>query len=145
MSVRRRDSHVVVDTDVLSWLLDARPSPHADDAWRVVGRRQRVVSFVTVAELRYGALVAGWGELRLHRLERSLADLDIVHSTEALVHSYAELRTHATRIGHGLGHKIHEADRWVASTALALGLELVAGDGIFEGLPGLDVHRIRRA
>ncbi len=147
MTVRRRDSHVIVHTNVLSWLLDARPLPHADEAWRTVG--QRAVPFVTVAELRYGVLLAGRGELRLHRLQlrrlqRSLADLDVAHCTEALVHSYTELRTHATRTGHGLGHKTHEAGRWVASRALALGIELVAGDGTFEGLAGLDVNRTRR-
>ncbi|MHB8437377.1 MAG: PIN domain-containing protein, partial [Acidimicrobiales bacterium] len=42
-----------------------------------------------------------------------------------------------------MGQKIHEADRWVATTALVLGLELVAGDAIYEGVDGLDVHRIR--
>lgn len=40
--------------------------------------------------------------------------------------------------------RIHEPDRWVAATAVALELELVAGDGIFENVSGLDVHRIRR-
>jgi predicted nucleic acid-binding protein len=142
VSVRRRDSHVVLDTDVISWLLDRRPLPQADEAWRVVAGRQRVVSFVTVTELRYGAQLAGWGELRTRRLEKSLTDVDIVHTTETLVSRCADLRTQAARIGHGLAHKIHEADRWVASTALALGLELIAGDTIFGEFPGLDVHRI---
>jgi predicted nucleic acid-binding protein len=43
-----------------------------------------------------------------------------------------------------LSQKIHEADRWVAATAIALGLELVAGDGIFENVAGPDIHCIRR-
>jgi hypothetical protein len=30
----------------------------------------------------------------------------------------------------------------VASTALALDLELIAGDGIFEGVPGLALIRV---
>jgi hypothetical protein len=42
-----------------------------------------------------------------------------------------------------LAQKIHEADRWVAVTGPVLGLELVAGDRIYEGVDGLDVHRIR--
>lgn len=53
-----------------------------------------------------------------------------------------ELRAEASRIGHPLTQKTHEADRWVAATAVVLGLELVAGDGIFENVPGLDVYRI---
>jgi predicted nucleic acid-binding protein len=97
------------------------------------------VSFGFVAELRYGALRAGWGDLRLRRLARSLSDLDVVQTEQRLIERCAELRAWASRAGHALGQKIHEADRWVAATALALDLELVAGDGIFEGVPGLDV------
>lgn len=145
MIERRRLTHVVVDTDVVSWLLDPRPSPHAESARRIVGGRARVVSFVTVTELRFGALRAGWGELRLRHLERSLADLDVVQTSEALIAQCAVLRAEASRTGHPIGQKIHEADRWVASTALALRLGLVAGDAIFERIPGLDVHRVQRS
>jgi predicted nucleic acid-binding protein len=139
----RRGSHVVVDTDVTSWLLDSRPLPHAEAARQIIGRRSRVASFITVTELRYGALRAGWGELRLRQLERSLADLEVIQTSESLINRCAELRSRASRDGHGLAQKIHEADRWVATTALVLGLELVAGDGIFEGIQGLDVYRVR--
>jgi hypothetical protein len=139
----RRATHVVIDTDVTSWLLDPRPLPHAEAARRVIGRRARVVSFVTVTELRYGALRAGWGGLRLRRLERSLADLEVIQTSERLISRCAQLRDTASRGGHGLGQKIHEADRWVATTALAPGLELVAGDGSFGGIGGLDLHRIQ--
>lgn len=140
----RRLTHVVVDTDVTSWLLDPRPSPHGEEASLVIGDRARVVSFVTVAELRYGAMRAGWGELRRRQLERSLADVEVIQTSEALIDRCAALRADASRVGHALAQKIHEADRWVAATAIALGLELVAGDGIFENVADLDVHRIRR-
>jgi tRNA(fMet)-specific endonuclease VapC len=126
---RRRLTHVVVDTDVASWLLDPRPSPHAEEARRVIGGRSRVVSFVTVTELRYGSLHAGWGELRRRQLERSLGDLDVIQTDEALIDRCAVLRAVQSRVGHALAQKIHEADRWVAATAMALGLELAAGDG----------------
>jgi hypothetical protein len=99
------------------------------------------VSFITVTELRYGALRADWGEFRLRRLERSLADLDVIQTGETVITRCAELRAELSLTGHGLGQKIHEADRWVAATALALGLELVAGDGIFSGIEGLQVWR----
>ena len=38
--------------------------------------------------------------------------------------------------------KVHEADRWVATTALVLDLELVAGDRVFEGVSGLTLRRV---
>ena len=144
MIQRRRLTHVVVDTDVASWLLDPRPSPHPEEARRVIGDRSRVVSFVTVAELRYGAVRAGWGELRLRQLERSLADLDVIQTSALLIERCASFRAELSRVGHALAQKIHEADRWVAATAVALDLELVAGDGIFENVAGLDLRRIRR-
>jgi predicted nucleic acid-binding protein len=100
-----------------------------------------VVSFISVSELRYGALRAGWGELRLRQLARSLSDLDVVQTEEKLINRCAELRAWAHRAGH-LAQKVHEADRWVASTALALDLELIAGDGIFEGVAGLHLVRV---
>ena len=144
MTERRRLTHVVIDTDVASWLLDPRPLPHAEEARRVIGDRSRVVAFVTVTELRYGALRAGWGELRRRQLERSLGDLEVIQTNEVLIAQCASLRAQSSRSGHALAQKIHEADRWVATTAVALGLELVAGDGIFENIAGLDVRRIRR-
>lgn len=141
----RRLTHVIIDTDVASRLLDPRPFPHTEQARRIIGGRARVVSFVTVTELRYGALRAGWGDLRRRQLERSIADLEVIQTNERLISRCAELRSAASRDGHPLAQKIHEADWWVATTAVVLGLELVAGDGIFEDVPGLDVRRIRRA
>lgn len=135
---RRRATHVV-DTNALSWALDPRPAPRSQSARTSIGGRTRVVAFVTVVELRYRALRAGWGELPLRRLAGSLSDLDVVQTKERLTNRCTELRTWACHGGHPLGQKIHEADRWVAASALALDLELVAGDRIFEGVPGLDV------
>lgn len=137
-----RASHVVLDTDATSWLLDPRPLPRAERARALVGTRARVVSFVTVNELRFGALRAGWGELRLRRLERSLGDLDVIQTNDPLIARCAAMRDQAGRAGHPLMQKIHEADRWVATTALVLDLELVAGDRIFEGVSGLTLRRV---
>lgn len=130
--MRRRTTHVAIDTDALSWALDPRPVTRSQTARSLIAGRTRVVSFVSVVELRYGALRAGWGELRLRRLAVSLSDLDVVQTEERLINRCAELRVWASDTGHPLGHKIHEADRWVAATALALDLELIAGDHIFE-------------
>jgi predicted nucleic acid-binding protein len=143
MTPRRRATHVVVDTDALSWSLDPRTTIRAESARDLIAGRTLVVSFISITELRYGALRAGWGGLRLRRLQRSLADLDVLQTEDRLIARCAELRAWAHRVGNPLAQKIHEADRWVAATALALDLELVAGDGIFVGVPGLDVRRAR--
>ncbi len=143
MSSRRRATHVVVDTDAVNWYLDPRPTHTPESARTLIAGRACVVSFMTVTEITYGALLAGWGGLRLRRLERSLESFDVIPTDEQLMKRCAGLRTWAHRAGHPLGQKVHEADRWVAATALVLGLELVAGDGIFEGVPTLDVLRVR--
>lgn len=44
-----------------------------------------MVSFVTVTELRYGALKAGWGDLRRRGLERDLARLVIGPADDELI------------------------------------------------------------
>lgn len=142
MSTRRRLSHVVLDTDATSWLLDPRPTPTAEATRRAVDGRSRVVSFVTITELRFGALRAGWGEFRLRQPERSLGDLDVIQTDEPLIIRHGNLRNELSRSGHALAQKIHEADRWIATTALALDLELITGDGVFENVPGLDIVRI---
>jgi predicted nucleic acid-binding protein len=41
--------------------------------------------------------------------------------------------------GHGLGKKDHEADRWVAATAMLLGAPVVAHDAIFASVEGLNL------
>jgi len=39
-----------------------------------------------------------------------------------------------------LGQKVHDADRWIAATAMALGVVLISGDAVFENVPGLVVQ-----
>ncbi len=43
------------------------------------------------------------------------------------------------RNGHGLGQKIHEADRWIAATAMLLNVPLVAHDAVFRDVHGLEL------
>jgi len=51
----------------------------------------------------------------------------------------AELRARCEQAGHALGQKAHEADRWIAATAIRLGVELVSDDAVFRDVPGLTV------
>ena len=61
-----RSAVVVVDTMVMSALVNVayRPERAAAHRSRIDGRPV-MISFAAVTELRYGALKAGWGELRL--------------------------------------------------------------------------------
>ena len=63
-------SAVVVDTMVVSALVNAHRNRAPAAAFReTIADRPIVVSFATVTEMRYGALKAGWGELRRRGLE----------------------------------------------------------------------------
>lgn len=127
---------VVIDTMVASALL--RRERRLDEVTPydlLVRDRAIVVSFATVAELRFGALNAGWGELRMRSLHRSLSALTVVEPAGDVVQRWAELRVECSRLGHPLGQKVHDSDRWIAATALARDLELVSDDRVFEASP----------
>ena len=101
--------------------------------------RALFISFMTAAELRFGARRAEWGGPRLTRLDHQLGLADIVWPHEPLIDAYVDLRVECARIGHGLAQKIHEADRWIAATALWLNLPLIAHDSVFIDAPGLSL------
>jgi predicted nucleic acid-binding protein len=131
---------VVVDTMVVSAMVNAHREPETARRYReLLGGRAVVISFATVTELRYGALKAGWGDLRRRDLERTLSHLVVVQPDDDLMHACAQLRVDCERRGSALGAKIHEADRWIAATALHLSVDLVSDDEVFQGIDGLKV------
>lgn len=117
---------VVIDTGVFSARL-GRHESHLTEKYRsILGGRPGIISFITVAEIQFGAKVAGWGASRLKRLDHELHRAEIVWPGPELVETYCDLRAWCVRNGHGLGHKEHEADRWIAATAIRLKVPLVA-------------------
>lgn len=129
----------VVDTNVFGAELTRRGAAVAGAYRGHVEGRGLFISFVTMAELRFGARHAGWGAQRLQRLDARLGRAEVVWSSEGLVGAYASLREDCTLSGHPLGQKHHEADRWIAATALWLDIPLVAHDAVFRDAPGITV------
>jgi hypothetical protein len=41
--------------------------------------------------------------------------------------------------GHALGDKLHDGDRWIAATAIRLGVPLASHDRLFNAAPGLQI------
>lgn len=101
-------------------------------------RARWILPFTVVAEMRFGADVAGWGARRKSVLDQLILRSGVVPPLGEVTDSYVELRTWCVRTGHGLGAKDHEADRWVAAVALAARLPLATDDSIFDDLPMLD-------
>lgn len=89
----------------------------------------------TVAELRYGALVAGWGDPRRLRLETALGATTVVPVTDRLISEVAELRYECRRGGYPLAADSHAADLWIAASACHIGAPLLTADSIFDDAP----------
>jgi len=79
------------------------------------------------------------GELRRRRLERRVAQLTVVQPDDRMITVCADLRRGCQLIGHALGGKLHDGDRWIAAAAIRLGVPLVSHDGLFKGAPGLEL------
>lgn len=136
MSSARARGPVVIDTDVFSAgllpgsRLAARYAP-------IIAGRAVMISFQTVAELQFGALRRGWGEARMLKLVALVQSAHVVHTGPDLVAVCARLRVDCEAAGHALGQPEHNADRWIAATAIRHDIPLVSNDRIFRDVPGL--------
>jgi predicted nucleic acid-binding protein len=86
--------------------------------------------------VRYGALTRGWGTSRLLMLEAKIHRVEVVHTGPDLVMVCAQLRAACQAEGHALAPRDHNADRWIAATAIRLGIPLVSNEQIFRNVPG---------
>jgi len=130
---------IVIDTDVFS--ADLVPGSRLAERYaQIITGRPAFISFQTVAELLYGALRRGWGTTRMLKLEAKIQRVDVVHTGPELVHICPQLRADCKAAGHALGQREHNADRWIAATAIRLGVPLVSNDAIFGGVPGLTLE-----
>jgi predicted nucleic acid-binding protein len=130
---------VVVDTGVFAAALGSDRLGLATLYAADLQGKKLAISFQTEAEVRFGALAAGWGSPRLDALDDRLAMAVVVPAHAALTVAYAELRNDCRKTGHALQDGKHAADLWIASTALLLSAPLVTHDRIFIGVPTLTV------
>lgn len=129
----------LVDTDAFSLLFVRRGSSDPRIAgWReLLTGRQVIISFQTRAELLEGAVADGWGERRAAALRAILDRTPTIGVDDEVVDAHAALYAECRRVSHPLHDKRNTADRWVAACAVAKGLPLLAGDGIYQAVPGL--------
>lgn len=128
---------VVVDTMIASAWLGAKQSRRYAQWGPVLRDVTWVLPFVVVAEMRFGAEVAGWGARRRTVLDRLVSRAGVVPPIEEAIDAYVDLRSWCVRSGHGLGAKDHEADRSVAAVAVAWSLPLAPDDASFDEVPVL--------
>jgi predicted nucleic acid-binding protein len=130
---------LVVDTGVFSAALSRRRRTHFDDEVKRLAGNQLFLAAVTVAELRYGALVAGWGTSRRARLEQAIEATTVIPVSDALLSTVAQVRFACRVVGHPLADRVHANDLWVAASAIHIDASLVTADNIFHDTPGLTV------
>ncbi len=96
---------VVIDTGVFGAQLTRRTWPLGESYRPLVEGRAALVSFVTAAELCFGARLGGWGPQRLRMLERELERAETIWPGAELTDAYVALRYWCVRAGHALGQK----------------------------------------
>ncbi|TDW98139.1 PIN domain-containing protein [Kribbella sp. VKM Ac-2566] len=129
---------VLLDTNVFTAWLKPRSTLVPLYGKHVFGRRI-AIAHQTVAEARYGAVVAGWGDKRLDNLERLIHRSAVLPADNETTWVYARLRAECRHSGHPLHQKQHQGDLWIAATALRWHLPLVAHDAIYVECPGLEL------
>ncbi len=77
---------------------------------------------------------------RLQRAETHIGRAEVVWPGPALLAAQIDLRLACERAGHALAQRQHDVDRWIAATAVHLGVPLVSHDGVFRGTPGLTLE-----
>jgi tRNA(fMet)-specific endonuclease VapC len=121
----------LLDTNVASYLIGEKPEAALYD--HALHGRPAAVSFQTAAELLSGADMRGWGARRRKGLREFLRTATILYPDRAMLQTWAHLRAALWKQGLVVG----TADLWVAATALAHDLTLVAHDAVFRQIAGL--------
>lgn len=110
---------VVIDTDVVSYLLkrDTRASLYKND---LIGK-QPIISFMTLAELKFWAINKNWGDKRMAAMMEHLRHFIIYPVDMRLIDFWAQLIAD----GRKAGRTISTNDAWIAATALSEGVPLI--------------------
>jgi predicted nucleic acid-binding protein len=90
----------------------------------IIRGAELIVSFMTVAEMRQGALDANWGQRKRDLLEAYLADFSVLNSDNLLCSAWAQVRNESVR----KGRQISAADAWIAASAVVLSAPLVTNN-----------------
>ena len=110
---------VIVDTDVTSYFLkeDSRVELYRPHLFGL----PKLISFMTLAELRRWEIQHNWGARRIAKAREFLDEFGIIYADEKLCEFWAKIKSDA----HKYGNPIDTADAWVASVALMFDIPLV--------------------
>ena len=118
----RLNEPIAVDTDVASYIFNWHSlAQHYADTLR---GSELVLSFMSVAELRMGAISAGWGNNRRLLLERFVQSFELSYADNDLCWIWARIRADART----QESQMSPQDAWIAATALALDAPLATNN-----------------
>ena len=113
------------------------------DAWfALLSGRTVVLAIQTEVELKVWPKLKHWGVPRTLKLLSSIDALGRIEIGEAVREAYVSLTVWGQEHGNAIAQPDHVADRWIAASAMAWGLELTTADGIFDGIDGLHLLKL---
>jgi len=113
---------LVADTDVVSYIFKWHTS--APRYVELLEANEVVLSFVTPAEMRLGALKAHWGLRKRNLLEGYLSRFAVFYPDDELCTRWAEVKHESNQ----KGQPMSSHDAWIAATALYLDAPLVTNN-----------------
>ena len=132
---------VLLDTNVLSYIYKddtrgAKYAPHIEG-------KTPVISFITVAEMYFGAYKAKWGEKSFKKLETFLKKYTVIEFNNQICHEWAIIKAKLEEIGHSVEDS---NDLWIAATARVADVPLITHNPKhFINIPGLAVITVENS
>ena len=115
---------MLLDTDVFSRVfVGPRQHQQAQQWSSLLSGRTIVIAVRTSVELLAWPRIRGWGTTRTAQLVTRVASVQTVPVTQEVQAAFVDLRVWGRQNAHAIHAKVHTADRWVAATGVAYGLE----------------------
>ena len=117
------ESRIVVDTDIVSFFF--KKDSRAEYFRPYLIHKTLAVSFMTVAELYYGAYKAQWGINRITALENHIKNYVVLPYDYLVCQQFAQIRSQCE----SEGYAISQPDLWIAACALRHDCALATNNG----------------
>jgi tRNA(fMet)-specific endonuclease VapC len=125
---------MVIDTDVFTYLFNK--TKEAEAFSKLIFPKSASLSFVTVAEVYYGARKAGWCQVRIREINQELERYGVLYPTFKICREYGDIKAQCIL----KGCPIADTDYWIAACALHYKVPLVTNNWKhFKNIEGLEI------